>query len=326
MDTKSWNELAELMLAIDLSTLNLTLEKELTSPTFTPFIRLPSELRLQIWALAIPRRLIKMTRKIRPHRWKIFQTRPATPTLLQVCHESRTVALSHYKPLFGFYTSAPIYFNPKLDVLYVGGCLEYITVTNGERNSLWPAFFGHLRDVEHLMVRTEPLWRNYRHWKDALKYFPALKTILVADFGPAGCESDRVVFTMQGLMYHFTGQKASNPNMVIPRIGAAGHDGKSDPVYYFAPDKCGEQRAKLNDAKLLKAWWQIILEKMRLDSRERIRIEKAAKEWRKRNEKVLFNEKMRRLADQGIGYERHKFMKEWPYCYCCDYRDGILKH
>jgi hypothetical protein len=112
------------------------------------FSSLPAELRLMIWKETIERRILHITSKtailyrrdpaIRrssdviwttAHTHVRFKAREDSPIALQICHESRTLALKHYTPSFLSTTSplpdagetnqTAIYFNPELDTVHI---------------------------------------------------------------------------------------------------------------------------------------------------------------------------------------------------------------
>jgi hypothetical protein len=99
-----------------------------TSPTFTLFPALPSELRLKIWSfIALVPRTVTIEYKTsydRDDRGKVHATSkgwisPSTiPVSLHICHDSRSVALKNYRLAFGSYFHEPeIYFNFSADTL-----------------------------------------------------------------------------------------------------------------------------------------------------------------------------------------------------------------
>jgi hypothetical protein len=91
---------------------------------FTLFPKLPIELRLLIWEMALPGpRVLKtslpwdLDAEIR---WNLTPSEKS-PAILFSCHESRTVALNHYQPLS--YERLPFganfqYFDPSIDILF----------------------------------------------------------------------------------------------------------------------------------------------------------------------------------------------------------------
>jgi hypothetical protein len=60
---------------------------------FTTFSKLPIELRLKIWAMALPERVIEVMWTAQNNR---FYHQTPVPTLFHVCQESRLLAMSHY--------------------------------------------------------------------------------------------------------------------------------------------------------------------------------------------------------------------------------------
>ncbi|KAH6682654.1 hypothetical protein B0J14DRAFT_673036 [Halenospora varia] len=88
--------------------------------TFTCFPKLPPELRLKIWKLADGRRVLqfKLHSKQRTGLIK-FKNQSGTPALLQVCHDSRQIALKHY--VLGFEQKLrswkPIYYSASKDTI-----------------------------------------------------------------------------------------------------------------------------------------------------------------------------------------------------------------
>ncbi|RKF64528.1 hypothetical protein OnM2_018042 [Erysiphe neolycopersici] len=89
---------------------------------FHLFGLLPTELRLSIYALSLPRRILTVNYDSPTNS---FTSPTALPSLLSTCVESRIVAQKHYSLSFGTNTSkAKIYFNPDLDTLYIPRCSE----------------------------------------------------------------------------------------------------------------------------------------------------------------------------------------------------------
>jgi Fe-S-cluster formation regulator IscX/YfhJ len=81
--------------------------------TFSLFPRLPFEIRWAIWYLAMTPRVVNITPLLNPHEHPRQQE---NPSLLRVCHESRTVALERYE------LSADIdktYINFTIDTIYM---------------------------------------------------------------------------------------------------------------------------------------------------------------------------------------------------------------
>jgi hypothetical protein len=81
------------------------------------FASLPAEIRLEIWRLSCPRRVVEVIYNCEKDRCR---TSAATPSVLHACQESRHEALRLYKRLFGTKSHrASIYFCSDLDVLYI---------------------------------------------------------------------------------------------------------------------------------------------------------------------------------------------------------------
>lgn len=96
---------------------------ESTPRTFTGFSSLPPELRCKICRYALPApRVIHITERYiilkgeTSHSF-CFAENVEHPVLLQVSHESRSLALKHYRCTFEPYLGVPIYFDPSQDVL-----------------------------------------------------------------------------------------------------------------------------------------------------------------------------------------------------------------
>lgn len=97
-----------------------------TQNQFSYFLRLPIELRLQIYSYALPSRILQMgfdfpfpslpdPKNLQPHYLRPTIPIPPThlPSLFYVCQESRTFCLSIYIPF------AYTYAHPTLDTLYI---------------------------------------------------------------------------------------------------------------------------------------------------------------------------------------------------------------
>ncbi|CZS93657.1 uncharacterized protein RCO7_09477 [Rhynchosporium graminicola] len=95
------------------------------SKQFAFFPKLPAELRLMIWELALPgERIVRIQEFVEssPHdrilqAYQCIGSKARVPTLLHVCHESRTLALKHYTIILKNRLLKPTYFNPDLDTL-----------------------------------------------------------------------------------------------------------------------------------------------------------------------------------------------------------------
>jgi hypothetical protein len=98
--------------------------RELASPSASNFTKLPTELRLQIWHLALPpgrvlRIAFKMPNDSHEHAHIIG---PVTiPSILHICHESREVTKNELRLGFGKETSKfdRDWWHPSADILYL---------------------------------------------------------------------------------------------------------------------------------------------------------------------------------------------------------------
>jgi len=88
--------------------------------TFTNFASLPPEIRCQIWKHALPSpRVIHIkgiTRDLNEGK-QCYADSIDHPILLHACHESRAIALEHYRCAFELHLRHPVYFDPSQDVL-----------------------------------------------------------------------------------------------------------------------------------------------------------------------------------------------------------------
>lgn len=108
--------------AVSLLFLNGQPKLQNSNNQFHLFRFLPTELRLSIYALSLPRRILTVNYDSSTNS---FTSLTALPSLLSTCMESRLVALKHYSLSFGtISSSAKIYFNPDLDTLYIPRCSE----------------------------------------------------------------------------------------------------------------------------------------------------------------------------------------------------------
>jgi len=170
--------------------------------TFTLFPKLPVELRLRIWAFALPGPTVV---KILTEYFGIINIDYSQPILLEVNHESREVVLKSYTPLFRSLPKKelsgkaglqpipeyPIYFNPSIDTLSFR--------TN--RISTTCAFHGvteELKLVDNVQfVLEDGLAADLHQLPYALLRFRRLKTIGIDAFALAvGLSEDQIWGTM----------------------------------------------------------------------------------------------------------------------------------
>lgn len=148
--------------------------------TFSPFPKLPIEIRTQIWKLQIPPpRIIKLTYYLDTNNEIIQAPVLATP-LLHTCHESRKVAKKFYE--IGFegckWPAHPIYIDWNRDTIWLErgvGRVDYdVCRMNVPRSAFDVAWQS---SVQHLAISSP---RNYtaaftKPWR--LDYFGGLETL-----------------------------------------------------------------------------------------------------------------------------------------------------
>ena len=117
-------------------------------PLFTPFPKLPAEIRCMIWKWAMPPRTVELR-----YSWSVDKcwTVAKVPVTLRVCRESRYEALKVYSLAFGIHPNASkIYFNFPTDTIFLTfekshgdgdyedqvESLAYKLVANGEANKI----------------------------------------------------------------------------------------------------------------------------------------------------------------------------------------------
>ncbi|CAD6504672.1 BgTH12-00178 [Blumeria graminis f. sp. triticale] len=164
---------------------------------FSQFQQLPTELRCEIYALALQSRTLVIHYDSSSNS---FNSPTAHPTLLSTCRESRIVAQKHYSLAFATSTSpARIYFNPYLDTLYLPRCGEMgydenfrilrdlivedrqIETTGHLSEAPNPAScFDQLRCVaiDHVDPRIKRPWEGYNK-ASFLRSFPRLEELIL---------------------------------------------------------------------------------------------------------------------------------------------------
>jgi hypothetical protein len=139
-------------------------DSETPFSTFTPFPRLPVELRLQIWSHAIPNgtyihfsRHSKCGSNERFHAIARCDYPDGIPSLLQVSEESRSIAIKHFH-LLGTGRSR-IYFNPSVDTILFGLLFrtDFRTLVENPHSILGSNFSL----IRHIAVYDQP---TYCYW------------------------------------------------------------------------------------------------------------------------------------------------------------------
>lgn len=98
---------------------------------FTNFRKLPIELQLKIWTIAIidigPRIVhIVGLKNFKHNAASTFEAKTKPPLLLSVCHDSRIEALKRYSLMFHDVLVHPTYFDVNVDVFYMGSILDLV--------------------------------------------------------------------------------------------------------------------------------------------------------------------------------------------------------
>ncbi|KAH6889959.1 hypothetical protein B0T10DRAFT_404043 [Thelonectria olida] len=121
--------------------------------TSFPLMDLPLELRMLVWEHALPdRRVLRIAELPTGEIYgagATFFCSAAPPVLLHICRESREFALTHFKPFFekifeSKKMSRPIYFRPKLDILYFDSDILSSQIALG---------YPEVNDIESIAIR-----------------------------------------------------------------------------------------------------------------------------------------------------------------------------
>ena len=226
-----------------------------SNPTrsFTLFPRLPTELRLKIWHLAMPGpRTITLQYKFR-RRARLESALPYTaswtskdlnPAALQVCHESRYEALEIYEQAFGTHACSgrKVYFDFEQDTLKFGGEENYSEsdgILNGAPGYIYPAgttdwlglflsgdYLGGDHDGEKKLKRLviaiswDFLVRRAFIWHDIRNFTNLMEVTILADRS----EADEIMQAGAARSFHFLARehKEWNPPKVLIGDPASG--------------------------------------------------------------------------------------------------------
>jgi hypothetical protein len=170
------------------------------------FSSLPTELRLMIWTETFQPRILHITiertdpvfkRKSSRHRVVLkrtprrlrFKSRDKPPVALQICHESRALALKHYTPSFhsttGFATHAceHLFKAAKKTALYFSPELDTVHISNDEHNTeFWNLFYRAetIQSIKVLAIGSQLFrdeWMQYVAGR--LPAFETLETLIL---------------------------------------------------------------------------------------------------------------------------------------------------
>ncbi|CZT49710.1 uncharacterized protein RSE6_10592 [Rhynchosporium secalis] len=200
---------------------------------FTPFPRLPPELRLIVWKAALPGpRVITILPRALAHPVETYEhplprsplvhlqvsTRPGvrellvpgqtprlarsnavSPVLLFVNGESRKVALARYEIAFKTQISSPIYFNFAHDIIYLPNIELVQHFTDPE---YWRTIGSQSSQLKHLIIGVRWLWEYIQQCAESIKGTNSLDTLIltVDDIEP---HYDGFYFTAKDKVYHF---------------------------------------------------------------------------------------------------------------------------
>ncbi|KAI0999336.1 hypothetical protein K3495_g8862 [Podosphaera aphanis] len=141
---------------------------------FTFFSRLPTELRIAIYKLALSPRILTIHYNGSSN---AFTSPTSPPSLLSTTHESRIATQKYYRPYFGTTSSeAHIYFNPCLDTLYLPRCGEMGYDEN----------FRILRDLiqEDESYNHIPLVSGRQHYHREVRRLDRLRSVAIDHVDP----------------------------------------------------------------------------------------------------------------------------------------------
>ncbi|CZT05479.1 uncharacterized protein RAG0_11548 [Rhynchosporium agropyri] len=161
------------------------------SKQFAFFPKLPAELRLMIWELALPgERIVRIQEFVEssPHdrilqAYQCIGSKARVPTLLHVCHESRTLALKHYTIILKNRLLKPTYFNPDLDTLLFASLSDLFKFAQPDDLYQSHVVIGWSKSIPF------NIWNQFTPWEeiersvtlDVIAGFKNLDTLLVED-------------------------------------------------------------------------------------------------------------------------------------------------
>jgi len=178
------------------------------------FSSFPTELRLMVWEATFEPRILHITsettylpnpqkprfygccRRVIPNHIR-FKSREKPPIALQICHESRTLALKYYIPSFQSSTSplsrasemkqTALYFNRELDTVHVA-CRQYTYEFN---NLSYRTLKETIQSIKVLAIGSqlfEGSWMG--QVARCLPEYESLETLILVASGEMGGEGD----------------------------------------------------------------------------------------------------------------------------------------
>lgn len=161
---------------------------------FHLFSQLPTELRLNIYSLSLPQRILTIHYEAASNK---FVSPTALPALLSTCVESRYVAKKWFGLYFGTASSEPrIYFSPLLDTVYLPRCgqmgydenfriLKSLIKENGAENKDGNEEHEphkldqlHRLAIDHVDPNLKRPWESY-YKASFLRGFPCLRELIL---------------------------------------------------------------------------------------------------------------------------------------------------
>ncbi|KAE8442936.1 hypothetical protein EG329_002540 [Mollisiaceae sp. DMI_Dod_QoI] len=195
-----------------------TEESQARGAVFTVFGQLPIEIRLQIWELSIPSRVVKWIRK---NEKNIFSASSKSLPLLEVCQESRQAAL-----LYGSYVkvsavSGYIWFSPREDFLFFDPGWIGLFLGHHEMPRIDPldSILPQLEHVRNIMVH--PNYTDDRKKPTTMfEKLPLLERVLVAaDEKSIGLQNKFMLGTVHDIrLYYVAMVKKRKPDVRVPYI------------------------------------------------------------------------------------------------------------
>ncbi|KAH8900063.1 hypothetical protein GQ53DRAFT_609868, partial [Thozetella sp. PMI_491] len=178
--------------------------------TFSLFAALPTELRLEIWALSCTPRVVEVRYSEEQDKC-LTSTQP--PALLHACRESRHEGFRLYTKFFGTKTQpGSIYFAPSFDVLYIprGGNMGYgETARDFAQYITETAEHIHSLAIDHVPPEIRRPWETYSKFC-LMRNFPYLReTFLVF---PSGSEERGIAG--QGAQIEFMDPRADQGHIL----------------------------------------------------------------------------------------------------------------
>ena len=209
---------------------------------FHQFPKLPLELQLEVWKLAIAEPRVVAIKTTTANSWekvdgrmerntnyylKLTNTIPAT---LHTCQISRQEALKTYKPSFQAQIGKPIYFNGVKDILFFN---SYKDVSMFTSTNYTPHLAEDLKSVRHIAIGGDtslPITVMHSH----AKYFMELEHLYLSR---RGHYSDLSECKIKDTVARYT-RTWTKPNQILAHEGK--EVAKIPEIIFLMPDKMEE--------------------------------------------------------------------------------------